>query len=41
MGGLWIKVIAGAIEVYGKEEYGVEAILLTVGLGLDEHHFLR
>lgn len=40
MGGLQVEVVAGAVEVHWQEEDGIESVLLPIGLGLDQHHFL-
>src|SRR2546423_6388987 len=36
-----IKMIAGPIKICWQEKNRVKAILLTIRLRLDEHHFLR
>src|SRR2546428_1619188 len=35
-----IKIVAGTIQVYGKQVDRIKAVLLPVSLGLDEQHFL-
>ena len=39
MRGLQIKVISGTIKVRWKQKNCIEAVLVAVCLGLDQHHF--
>src|SRR3989442_8562105 len=40
MGRFGIEVIAGTIEVDRQQKYRIEAVLLAIGLSLDEQHLL-
>ena len=40
VGGFGVEVVARAVEVDGEEVDGVDAVLVAVGLALDQEHFL-
>ncbi len=37
---LQIKVVTGTVQIYGKQIYGIEAVLLAVRLRLHQQHLL-
>src|SRR5215471_15529381 len=36
-----IKIVARAVQVRRQQKYRIKAVLLTIGLRLDQHHLLR
>ena len=40
VGAVRVEIVPRAVEIDGNKKYAVETIFCTIGLGLDEEHFL-